>query len=47
MFKIYKSEVRAWPHPRSLKAIKNMAMYRGSQIGKRYAEAFITLRELG
>ena len=44
--KIYKSELRSWPHPRSLKAIKNLAKYRGSQIGVKHAEAFAMLREL-
>ncbi len=46
LIKIYKSEIRTWPHPRSIKSIKNLAMYRGSQIGSKYAEAFIIIREL-
>tara|TARA_Y100000590_G_scaffold84200_1_gene94080 strand:- start:40857 stop:41540 length:684 start_codon:yes stop_codon:yes gene_type:complete len=44
--KIYKSELRPWPHSRSLKAISNLAKYRGSQIGIKYAEAFISVREV-
>jgi LmbE family N-acetylglucosaminyl deacetylase len=46
LLKIYKNEIKKWPHTRSIKSIKNLAMYRGSQIGKKYAEAFILVREL-
>jgi LmbE family N-acetylglucosaminyl deacetylase len=46
VLKIYKSELRPWPHPRSIKAIENLSKYRGSQIGIKYAEAFIVIREL-
>ena len=46
LLKIYKDEIKKWPHPRSLKSIKNLSMHRGSQIGKKYAEAFILVREL-
>lgn len=45
LLKIYKHEIKKWPHPRSLKSIKNLSMYRGSQIGTKYAEAFILVRE--
>ena len=38
-------KLKKWPHPRSLKSIKNLSMYRGSQIGTKYAEAFILVRE--
>jgi LmbE family N-acetylglucosaminyl deacetylase len=44
--KIYKSEMRKWPHPRSLKGVKNLAQYRGSQVGLKHAESFINLREI-
>ncbi len=46
LLKLYKDEIKKWPHPRSLKSIKNLSMHRGSQIGKKYAEAFILVREL-
>jgi len=46
LLKIYKTEIKPWPHPRSLKSIKNLASFRGSQIGVKFAEAFIILREL-
>ena len=44
--KIYKSEMRSWPHPRSLKGVKNLTQYRGSLVGLKFAEAFINLREV-
>ena len=40
----YKSEMRVWPHPRSVKSIKNLAQYRGSMIGCEFAESFMLLR---
>lgn len=46
LLKIYKNEIRPWPHARSLRSIKNLASYRGSQIGVKFAEAFIVLREI-
>lgn len=36
----YTSEIRDWPHPRSLENIEVVAKYWGSVIGKHYAEAF-------
>lgn len=45
-FQIYKSEVMANNLPRSLQAINALGAYRGSQIGKRYAEAFQLLKEI-
>lgn len=46
ILKVYKNELRKWPHARSLKSIKNLAAFRGSQIGVKFAEAFIVLREV-
>lgn len=46
LFKLYKSEVKNYPHPRSYKAIENLAKYRGSEVGLKYAEAFILRREV-
>ena len=40
IFKIYKSEVMEGQSPRSLKVIKAFNKYRGSRIGKKYAESF-------
>jgi LmbE family N-acetylglucosaminyl deacetylase len=42
----YKSELREYPHPRSLKGIELQAKYRGMCNGMGYAEAFQTLRRL-
>ena len=36
----YKGVMRPYPHPRSTKAIKGLAAYRGSQAGLDYAEGF-------
>ena len=46
IFKIYKSELMAGPFPRSLEVIKAFDKYRGSRIGKKYAEAFVLLKEI-
>ena len=39
-FKMYKSEIMKFPHPRSINAIENLVIYRGIQSGLRKAEAF-------
>lgn len=44
--KFYKSELRKYPHSRSLEALKSLAKYRGITSGFRYAEAFILVRSL-
>ena len=43
----YGSQLHDFPHPRSLKAIKALAEYRGSTIGAEAAEAFILIRGIG
>lgn len=43
--KAYKSEVRVFPHPRSLESIEALARKRGSDAGFNYAEAFMLIRE--
>ena len=43
-FRMYKSEIRAFPHPRSLKAIENLAIRRGVESGTTKAEAFELIR---
>lgn len=40
----YNTEMRKYPHPRSIKAIENLAHYRGSSVGLKAAEAFIAGR---
>ena len=42
----YNSELRDFPHPRSLDGIKLNAKYHGMRLGKEYIEAFKTIRVL-
>ena len=42
----YRSESAEHPHPRSAKALKALAAYRGSNVGVDMAEAFMSLREV-
>lgn len=46
IFKIYKSELMKKPLPRSLEVVEAFDKCRGSQIGKKYAEAFVLLKEI-
>ena len=41
----YESEVKKYPHPRSPEGIENLAKFRGNQICKNFAEAFIIVRQ--
>jgi len=43
---VYESEMRDWPHARSLKNVENLAMFRGSSVGCESAEAFMLIREV-
>ena len=43
--KCYKKEIMKWPHPRSVKGVRNLAMYRGQNVGLKYVEAFYLLRQ--
>lgn len=42
----YRSESAVAPHPRSAEALRALAGYRGSNVGCRYAEAFMLLRSI-
>jgi LmbE family N-acetylglucosaminyl deacetylase len=42
----YKSEIRDYPHPRSIKALEIMAARWGTVVGKKYAEAFELIRKV-
>ena len=42
----YESEIKDYPHPRSIENIKNMAAYFGSQVGLRLAEPFKLIRHV-
>lgn len=39
--KAYASEMRPWPHPRSLQAVEHLARWRGASAGWKAAEAFM------
>jgi LmbE family N-acetylglucosaminyl deacetylase len=42
----YKSEIRKYPHPRSLEGIKLLAQKRGLEVGLKFAEAFCLVRSI-
>jgi len=42
--KYYQSEMRKYPHSRSIKALESLAIVRGASVGVRYAEAFVVNR---
>lgn len=44
--KCHASQMCDYPHPRSLEAIEALAKHRGSTVCRRYAEAFVVLREI-
>ena len=43
---VYETELRAFPHPRSLKALDALARWRGATVGAEAAEAFVLGRKL-
>lgn len=43
----YKSELRAYPHPRSLRHIKDIAKTNGAKVGLEYCENFALIRSTG
>lgn len=45
-FKQYTTEIEKFPHPRSIRAIENMAIYRGIEAGLEKCEAFELIREI-
>ena len=42
----YEDELRRWPHPRSLEAVRARAQTVGSEVGVCHAEAFQLIRSL-
>ena len=44
--KAYASEIRSFPHSRSLEGIKSLANRRGNQVGLSMAEAFQVIRKI-
>ena len=45
-FKFYTTEIKKYPHPRSIESIKNLAMHRGIESGVKNAEAFRLIRSI-
>lgn len=43
---VYKSEIRDWPHPRSIKAVEHLARWRGASVGCNAAESFYLIRNI-
>jgi hypothetical protein len=44
--KAYESEIKTYPHPRSLEMINILAKMRGGVVGLDAAEAFMLIREV-
>ena len=44
--KLYKSEIREYPHSRSVEGVEILAKYRGLECGKKYAEALRLVRSI-
>jgi LmbE family N-acetylglucosaminyl deacetylase len=42
----YKSQIKEFPHSRSIESIENLAKYRGVTIGTEYAESFCLIRSI-
>ena len=42
----YESEMRPWPHSRSIKAVEHLVRWHGASMGMEAAEAFVLVREL-
>ena len=42
----YATEMRPWPHARSIQALEHLARWRGAQVGVQAAESFCLLRQL-
>ena len=45
-FKMYKSEIKKFPHPRSIQSIKNLSIQRGVESGLKNAEAFQIIKSI-
>jgi hypothetical protein len=43
---MYKSEIRQFPHARSLESVRALATWRGATVGSSAAEAFSVIRHI-
>lgn len=46
-FAAYRSQVRPFPHERSVEALRALALLRGATVQRKAAEAFVLIREVG
>jgi len=46
IMKVFKSEIKEHPFPRSVENIKALAIFRGATAGLKYAESFMLLKEI-
>lgn len=44
--KCYQTQLKEFPHPRSLEAMESLARLRGATVGRRAAESFMVIREI-
>jgi len=42
----FQSQLKEFPHPRSIEALSSLAKFRGSTVGVEFAEAFMTIRTI-
>ena len=45
-FKFFTTQIKEFPHPRSLKTLEALSNYRGATVGVNNAEAFMLIREI-
>lgn len=45
-FSFYSTQIKEFPHPRSLESIENLSKYRGATVGFDRAEAFMLIRQI-
>jgi len=45
-FSQFKKEIQPWPHSRSKEVIKSLAIFRGCQVGLKYAEGFFLMKKI-
>lgn len=45
-FSCFSTQIKTFPHPRSLESIENLAKYRGATVSVSHAEAFMLIREI-
>jgi hypothetical protein len=46
IFSLYETEIRDFPHPRSLEGIDTLTKFRWMQCGKKFAEGFLLYKSI-